>query len=145
MAVASGLEILLQVRSAKQRVKTTHTELQPSATKPQPRPVLTCGEHENLLVSWKATNTSEKETLQDVIIHCVVVAEQAAGQAKVPPLKDPVQESALTMDFKPGSSATGTFSLVIDRPGAYMVRVETRNMLEKYGHEYYAALDLVRK
>lgn len=142
---ASDIEMSLQVRSAKQRVSTTHTEEQPCPTKPKPRPVLTSGEHEELLVSWKATNTSKHDTFRDVLIYCTVVSELAAGQATKPKLKDPVQESALTMDFKRGSSASGTFSLMIDRPGKYIVRVETRNLFEMLGHEYYVAMDLVRK
>ena len=144
-AIASDIEMWLQVRSAKQRVSTKHTEEQPSPTKPQPRPVFTSEEHEELLVSWKATNVSKHETFQDVLIQCVVVSELKPGPTTMPRLKDPVQESALTMDFKPGSSATETFSLKIDRPGTYLVRVETRNMLDKHGHEYFAELDLVRK
>ena len=49
------------------------------------------------------------------------------------------------MDFKPGNSASGTFSLAIDQPGTYLVRVETRNLLDQHGHDYYVAIDLVRK
>ena len=58
-------------------------------------------------------------------------------------LKDPLQESALWMDFKPGSMATGKFSVAIAEPGAYLLRVETREMLATHGHEHYAALDLI--
>ncbi len=144
-AIAADIEMSLQVRSATQRVSTKHTEEQPSPTKPQPWPVFTSEEHEDLLVSWNATNVSEHDTFQDVLIHCVIVAELEPGQSTTPGLKDPVKESALTMDFKPGSSASETFSLQIDRPGTYLVRVETRSMLDKHGHEYFAALKLVRK
>jgi hypothetical protein len=145
VAIASDFELWLQVKSAKQRISTNHTDEQPSSTKPPQRPVFTSEEHEILFVSWKATNVGDHETFRDVLIYCVVVSEPKPGHATVPPLKDPVQESALTMDFKPGSKASGTFSLVIDQPGTYLVRVETRNMLDKHGHEHYAALDLVRK
>ena len=144
-AIASDFEISLQVKSATQRVSTKSTEEQPSPTKPHPRPVFTTESKETLLVSWTATNNAKQATFQDVLIHCLVVAEKEPGQAGLPNLKDAVQESALTMDFKPGDSATGEFSLVIDEPGTYLVRVETQNMLDKYGHEHYAALDLVRK
>jgi hypothetical protein len=145
VAIASDIEMSLQMKSAKQRVNVNHTEEQPSSTKPQPRPVFTSEKNEALLVSWKVTNVSKQETFQDVLIYCVVVSELKPGQETPPKLKDPVHESAITMDFKPGSSATGTFSLMIDRPGTYLVRVETRNMLDKHGHEHNAALDLVRK
>ena len=90
VAIAGDMEMALQVRSAKQRVSTKHTEEQPSTTKPKPRPVFTIRENEDLFVSWKATNASKHDTFRDVLIHCVVVAEREAGQAAVPPLKDPV-------------------------------------------------------
>jgi hypothetical protein len=145
VAIAADLEMSLQVRSAKQRVGTKRTEEDPSTTKPKPRPVLTIRENEDLFVSWEATNVSKHDTYRDVLIHCVVVSERAAGQVTMPSLKEPVQESALTMDFKPGGRASGTFSLLIDQPGTYLVRVETRNLLEQHGHDYYVAIDLVRK
>jgi hypothetical protein len=142
-AIASDMEISIEVKAGTQRVKTTHTEIQPSRNKPQPRPVCTIKAREDLAVSWKATNVGKRETFKDVMIHCVVVAEKEPGQLTMPSLKDPVQESALIMDFKPGGSATGKFSLAIDEPGAYLLRVETREMLSTHGHEHYAALDLV--
>jgi hypothetical protein len=142
-ATASDMEISIEVKAAQQRVKSTHTEIQPSSNKPQPRPVCTVKPHENFVVSWKATNTGKRETFKDVMIHCVVVAEKEPGQTTMPPLKDPVQESALTMDFKPGATAAGKFSLTIAEPGAYLLRVEAREMLGTHGHDHYAALDLV--
>ena len=145
VVIAADIEMSLQVRSAKQLVSTKHTEEQPATTKPKPRPVLTIRENEDQFVSWEATNASKHDTFRDVLIYCVVVSEREVGQVTMPPLKDPVQESALTMDFKPGSSASGTFSLMIDQPGTYLVRVETRNLLEQHGHDYYVAIDLVRK
>ncbi|MEX2188950.1 MAG: hypothetical protein WD875_19235 [Pirellulales bacterium] len=144
-AVASDIEISLEVKSAKQRVSANRTEEAPSPQKAAARPVFTGKAGEDLVVSWKVTNVGKQDTFKDVLIHCVVVAEKEPGQATVPDLKDAVQESALTMDFAPGGSATGEFSLSIDQPGAYLVRVETLNMRDAHGHEHYAALDLVRK
>jgi hypothetical protein len=133
------------VKSAAQQLSTKFTELQPSPTRPHPRPVLTADANATLLISWKAVNGATQTTFQDVLIHCLVVAEKKPGQAAVPDLKNPEQESALTMDFKPHDSATAEFSLKLDTPGAYLVRVETQNMADKYGHEYYAAMDLICK
>jgi hypothetical protein len=142
-AIASDFEITIEVKAAGQHIKSTATESQPSSKKRQPRAVCTIKPHQDFIVSWKATNVGKRDTFKDVLIHCVVVAEKEPGQATTPPLKDPVQESALTMDFKPGNSASGKFSLTIDEPGAYLLRVETREMLNTHGHEHYAALDLV--
>lgn len=145
VAIASDMELSLQVKSRRQQVYTERTDELPSVAKPHPRPVFTSDGHETLVVSWKATNVGEQDTFENVLIHCFVVLEEKSGQLTVPSLEDPLHESALTMDFKPGSSAAGEFSLTIDKPGAYLVRVETRNMLDKHGHEHYAALDLVRE
>ena len=142
-ALASDIEISIEVKAGSQRARTTQTEIQPSPKKPRPRPVLGVKAHQDFIVAWKATNTSKRETFKDVMIHCVVVAEKEPGQTTMPPLKDPVQESALRMDFKPGGSASGKFSLAIDEPGAYLLRVETREMFDTHGHEHYAAMDLV--
>ena len=142
-AVASDMEISIDVQANGQHVRSARTEIEPSPQKPPARPVCRVKSHEDFVVSWKATNGGKGQTFKDVMIHCVVVAEKEPGQLTMPPLKDPTQESALTMDFKPGSSASGKFSLAIDEPGAYLLRVETREMLNTHGHEHYAAIDLV--
>ena len=143
VVVASDFDLSLEVKSADQRVRSKYTEEQPSPEKPHPRPMFTSESHALLQISWKATNVGKDAAFKDVLVHCLVVAEKTPGQTLLPDLKDPVQESAITMDFKPGDVATGTFSLTIDKPGAYLVRVETQNMLGQHGHEHYTALDLV--
>jgi hypothetical protein len=145
VATASDFEMSLQVKSAKQRANVKYTEEQPSPKTPHPRPVFTAQSNESLLVSWTATNKAKQATFKDVMIHCLVVAEKEPGQVELPSPKDALQESALTMDFKPGASATGEFSIKFDEPGTYLIRVETRNMLAEHMHEHYVALDLVRK
>jgi hypothetical protein len=142
-ATASDIEISIEVAAGAQLVRTTQTEIEPSQKKPHPRHACHLKAHEPFVVSWKATNVGKSETFKDVTIHCVVAAEKAPGQLAVPSLRDPIEESALWMDFKPGRSATGRFSLAIDEPGAYLLRVETREMLQTHGHEHYAALDLI--
>ena len=144
-AIAADFEISIQVKSATGRLSTKSTDEQPSPLKPHPRPVFTTKAKETLLISWTATNNAKQATFHDVLIHCFVVAEKEPGQAGLPDLKDPTQESALTMDFKPGDRATGEFSLAIDTAGTYLVRVETRNLPDDFNHEPYAALDLTSK
>src|SRR5580698_5599887 len=108
-AVASDMEISIDVQANGQHVRSARTEIEPSPQKPPARPVCRVKSHEDFVVSWKATNGGKGQTFKDVMIHCVVVAEKEPGQLTMPPLKDPTQESALTMDFKPGSSASGKF------------------------------------
>jgi hypothetical protein len=142
-ACASDIEIAIEVNASGQRVRSAETEIQPSSKKPHRRPSCAVKSHHDFVVAWKVTNVSKRETFKDVTIHCVVVAEKEPGQTTMPPLKDPVQESALWMDFKPGGAASGKFSLAIDEPGAYLLRIETREMLQTHGHEHYAAVDLI--
>lgn len=144
-AAASDFEMSLEIKSANAQTSVKHTEEQPSPDRPAARPVFTSESNEPLKITWTAINRAKQASFKDVLIHCVVVAEKEAGQPDVPDLRDVVYESALTMDFKPGRDAKGEFSLAIDEPGAYLVRVETLNMLEEHGHEHYVALDLVRK
>ena len=108
-AVASDIEISIDIKANGQHVRSTRTEIEPSPQKPLARPVCRLKLHKDFSVSWKATNGSKRETFKDVMIHCVVVTEKEPGQLKVPSLKDPTQEAALTMDFKPGGSASGKF------------------------------------
>jgi hypothetical protein len=142
-ARASDMAISIEVKTPRQRVTSAATEEQPSSKKPATRPICSVRPNQEFVVSWKVSNTAKRNAFKDVMIHCVIVTEKQPGQITMPPLKDPVQESALTMDFKPGSTATGKFSLALDEPGAYLLRVESRNMVDSHGHDHYAALDLV--
>ncbi len=45
------------------------------------------------------------------------------------------------MDFKPGAKAGARNTLKVDKPGAYLVRVESRQT--DSDHEHFAAVDLV--
>ncbi len=144
-AMASDFQMSLHVKSAAQQASSKFTEEQPSSSKPRPRSVFTTTPKETLKISWSATNTTKQTTFQDVLIHCVLVAEKEAGQLGVPSLKDPEQESAVTLDFKPGDVAKGEFSIKLAKPGVYLLRLETQNVLGKHDHDYYAELDLVCK
>ena len=50
-------------------------------------------------------------------------------------------ETAFDMDFKPGGKAGGRNTVRIDSPGAYLIRVESRQTGSD--HEHFAAIDLV--
>lgn len=146
---ADDLEISIQVQTGDgekegEKVKTTKTRKQPSAEEPSPRPVFKVKRNEQVQVRWKAKHHGKSETLKNVLVHFYVDEEKKAGQKRPPKLgKDVIHEGALTLDFKPGNKATGRFRLKIPQAGAYLIRVETRNLLDQHGHEHYAALDLV--
>lgn len=143
-ARAGNFEIGVTVRVGKRQVSTKQTRQAPAKEELPPRPVLEFDHDEPVQVSWRAVNTSKSAEFKDVLIHFFVVKQQQAGLAEVPRLtKDVTYEGALTMDFDPQDSASWRWTFKIHEPGSYLLRVETIGMLEKQGHEQYAALDLV--
>ncbi len=50
-------------------------------------------------------------------------------------------ETAFEMDFKPGAKAGARTTFKVDAPGAYLIRVETKQT--QSDHEHFAAIDLV--
>jgi hypothetical protein len=107
--------------------------------KPAPRPVLEVKAGQRVNVRWTLTLRAGQPALKNVLIHCFAAPEEKAGQAAVPRKdKDNPVESAAVADFRAGDKAQGELSFVLDRPGAYLLRVETVGIGENF-----AALDLV--
>ena len=81
--------------------------------------------------------------MKDVLVHFYVVRIDKAGQ-NPPPLepKDVVIETAQTLDFAADVSTTAEVEFKPDRPGIYLVRVETQNTAEQANHEHYAAMEI---
>jgi hypothetical protein len=127
--------------------RTVHAQTVTLGSKPQSRPLLEGAVGKSIAIHWTLTNADTKETFKDVLVHFFVVKEEKAGQQAVPKLDKHVEvESALTMDFKPGDKAQGEQTFQIDKPGVYLVRLETVGAaMGGDGHEHFAALDLVIK
>jgi hypothetical protein len=111
------------------------------------RPLLEGASGKPIAIHWTLTSTERSETFKDVLVHFFIVKEEKAGQQVVPKLDKQVEvESALTMDFKPGDKSQGEQTFQIDKPGVYLVRLETVGAaVGGDGHEHFAALDLVIK
>jgi hypothetical protein len=107
-----------------------------------PRPVLRVPRDQAIKVQWILTNIYPHKTLEDVVVHAFVVRQDRAGQKEIPAItEDVVIESAYEIDMKPGSKSGARFTLRIPEPGAYLLRVETKNT--QSDHEHFAAVDLV--
>jgi hypothetical protein len=141
---ADEFAIDLEARAGKES-KTAHAEAAALGAAPKPRAVLEAKAGERVTVKWALRCTDAKETYKDVIVHFFAVREEKTGQQAVPKLdKDVAAESALTMDFKPKDAADGELSFTVDRPGSYLLRLETIGAAAGLeGHEHFAALDLV--
>jgi hypothetical protein len=140
-ARAEHAKIELEVSGRRGQV-TAHVDQTPPEWGKNPRPVLKVRPDEPVKVQFMLTNIYPHKTLENVVVHFFVVRQEKVGQKEIPDLKgDVVLESAFDMDFKPGGKAGQRTTFKISEPGAYLVRVETRNT--QSDHEHFAAIDLV--
>jgi len=141
---APPFAIDLEVQSAKVH-NTAHAEVVASGARASHRDVLDATAREPITVRWTLRSMAHKETIPDVVVHFFVVQEDKPGQQTVPKLDNGVAvETALTMDFKPTDKTQGELTFTLDRPGSYLIRLETIGaMAGSAGHESYAAMDLV--
>jgi hypothetical protein len=122
--------------------KSAFVDQTPPASGKNPRPVLKVRAGEPIKVNWQLTNVYPHKTLANVVVHFFIAREENPGQKALPDLGgDVVIESAFDMDFKPGTKVGQRHTLRIDTPGAYLVRVETRQT--QSDHEHFSAIDLV--
>jgi hypothetical protein len=137
-----AIELKVQVGKA---VKTARTETIALGAKPKAREVLRARAGDRVKVNWSLTNTDARAAVKNVLVYFFAVREEELGQKNVPALTaGVVAQSALTMDFNPKDVARGELNFVIDRPGPYLVRVETRGAAAGAArHEHFAALEIL--
>jgi hypothetical protein len=142
---ADHFTIDLQVKSPKE-AKTAHAESAPPAAKAKARMIVVAETGKPIRALWTVSSAAKDDEMKDVLIHFFVVRVAEVGQKTVPKLdKDVAAETALTMDFQPTDKASGQLEFQIDKPGAYLVRLETLGSANDPSHEQFAALDLVVK
>jgi hypothetical protein len=140
-ARAEHAKIQLEVATPRDQV-TAFVDQTPPEWGKNPRPVLKAKTNEPIRIQCILTNVYPHKTLENVVVHFFIVRQQKPGQKELPDLKgDVVLETAFDMDFKPGGKAGQRTTVKIDTPGAYLVRVESRNTHSD--HEHFAAIDLV--
>jgi hypothetical protein len=141
-AAAGPFAIDLEARAAKAR-QTAHAQVATPGARPKARDVLQLKAGDRVTVTWKLSNADRRASFKDVTVHLFAVKEEKAGQPGVPKLdRGVVAESALTMDFGLGDKAEGDLSFTIDKPGYYLLRLETIGAAGGGGGESFAALDL---
>ncbi len=143
LARAEHAKVTLDVSASGAQV-TAYVDQTPPDHGKNPRPVIKAKVGEPIKIQWMLTNVYPHKTLEDVVVHFYVAREGSVGQKPTPDLSveaNVVLETAFEMDFKPGAKAGARNSFTIDRPGAYLVRVESRQT--KSDHEHFAAVDLV--
>ena len=140
-ARAEHAKIQLDVSSGGKQ-ETAYVDQTPPDSGKNPRPVLKVKAGEPIVIQWTLTNLYPHKSLEDVLVHSFVARQGQVGQKDLPALDGDVElETAYRMDFKPGGKSGARCRLKIAEPGAYIVRVETRDT--QSDHEHFAAIDLV--
>ena len=138
---AEHAKITLDVTTSKGQ-ETAFVDQTPPASGKNPRPVLKAKVGEPIKVQYMLTNVYPHKTLENVVVHFFVARQAKVGQKELPDLQgDVVTESAFEMDFKPGAKAGQKSSFRVDKPGVYLIRVETSQT--DSDHEHFSAIDLV--
>lgn len=143
---ADHFAIDLKVQAGKNS-KSAQEETASLGSKAKKRMVLNAKVGDRIVVKWTLTNKNAKTAVKNVLVHFFAVKQEELGQKTTPKLdKGVVAESALVMDFNPKDKTHGELSFVVDRPGPYLLRVETIGAaIGDSGHEHFAALDLLVK
>lgn len=142
-AMAEHFVIELTIISAGQKTTSsadTNTPQRPQGLKP--RPVCHAKAGDDLTLQYFVTSNFPHDALKNVTICYFIVEEEKAGQDAVPPHDKEVLQGSFKMDFKPDTGKVGLRqAFKIDKPGTYLVRVESQNT--DTDHEHFSALDLV--
>jgi hypothetical protein len=142
-ARAEHAKINLDVNS-KTAQETAFVDQTPPDWGKNPRPVVKAKAGEPIKIQYMLTNVYPHKTLENVVVHFYVAKQSKAGQKETPNLNDEKNvmiETAFEMDFKPGAKAGARTTIKVDKPGVYLVRVETKQT--QSDHEHFAAIDLV--
>ncbi len=142
-ARAEHAKIELDV-SSKGSQATAFVDQTPPDWGKNPRPVLRAKKGEPIHVKYMLTNIYPHKTLENVVVHFYVARQGKVGQKELPNVgdgKDVVLETAFDMDFKPGAKAGARMTFKVEAPGAYLIRIETKQT--QSDHEHFAAIDLV--
>ena len=140
-ARAEHYAISLTIESAHERGEA-HADTDPPPQGVDARPACHVKAREPLTLQFFLSSNFPHGIKKGVTIHYYIAPEKAAGvKAPRQPGKPAILEGSFLMDFKPDGRVGLRQQLHIDRPGAYLVRVESEH--SDSDHEHFAALDLV--
>ncbi len=139
--LAEHAKINLEVSTSHDQIAAFVDQTPPDYGK-NPRPLLKAKVGEPIRINWLLTNVYPHKTLENVVVHFFIAREEKPRQKELPDLSgDVVLESAFDMDFKPGTKAGQRHTIRIDKPGVYLIRLETKQT--QSDHEHFSAIDLV--
>jgi len=104
------------------------------------RPVLRIRAGDPITIQFVMTNVYAHASAPGAGVRYYVVRESALGQKAVPPLENLTIDGSFTFDLKPQARIGAKERIVIDQPGFYLLRVESRRT--QRDHEHFSAIDL---
>jgi hypothetical protein len=90
---------------------------------------------DSLNVQWSVLSPDKGGFIPDVTLH-LSLNRNAKSEA------DTIYESALVMDFEPGSKGSAELLIQVPTAGSYVLKIETIGAATKLGREYSAAIDV---
>jgi len=146
-ARADHFTIDLEVKAPKAN-RMVHAETLGLGVKTKPRAVLEIQAGDKITIKWILASTA-KDVVKDVQIQFYAVKTSKPGDPPPPPRefdKDAILQTALTMDFKPKDKTEGELSLQVNKPGTYLLRLETKGAaVGPDDHEHFATLDVIAR
>jgi len=142
-ALAEHAKVRLDVETPRETT-TAFVDQTPPPSGKTPRPVARAKVGEALKIRYMLENVYPHQTLESVVVHFYVARIGQVGQKELPDVDGgdgTALETAFDLDLRPGAQTGGRATLRLDRPGVYLVRVESRNTGSD--HEHFAAIDLV--
>jgi hypothetical protein len=137
---AEHFDINLTVESKADK-QEAYADDSPPAEGLHPRPVFHARAGEALTWQFFLTNINPHDELKQVTVRYFLVAENRVGQKEVPSAdKDAVVQGDFLLNFKLKGRVGLKQHFRIERPGVYLLRVESVN--SHSDHEHFSAIDL---
>jgi hypothetical protein len=146
-ARADHFTIDLEVKAPKAN-KTVHAETLGLGIKTKPRAVLEIQAGDTITIKWTLASAGT-DVVKDVQVQLFIVKIAKPGDPPPSPRdfdKEAILQTALTMDFKPKDKTEAELSQLVDKPGTYLLRLETKGAaVGSDDHEHFANLDVIAR
>lgn len=141
-ALAEHFDFDLSIQTPKEKTSTQTADTDPPPQGTGPRLVCHAAKGDPLIFQFFMNSNFPHNAIKAVTVRYYITPEEKVGQNTVPARGgDTVLEGYFTMDFKPKTGRVGLRQLLhIDKPGVYLVRVQSEN--SDSDHEHFVAIDL---
>jgi hypothetical protein len=137
---AEHFDFTLTVKSAAEKVEA-HSDDDPPAGGFNPRPILHGRAGETMHWLFLMTNTKPHDPFLQLKVRYYLALETKAGQKEpTAPIKDSTVEGEFVVDLKYKGRVGVQQHFRLDKPGVYLLRVETDN--SHSDHEHFSAIDI---